>query len=299
MKIQNLRGMLLILFSIATLTLTACGGGDDPSDDAPPTANATAHAGSDQDISLAQSITLDGSGSTDPDGDSLSYRWTQTHGPDVTGGNQVLTGASPSFNAPENVSTLRFELRVNDGHGESRADVVQINIMEDAAHALFVNGDTGNNDTGDGSRSLPFATIRHAVTQVTPGQEDIYVMALTDETQRYDESSATLDIPDGTSLYGGYSAEWIRNVTETPTRVRGAASAIHFITPNSQTWFSGFNLQTAGTSSPSDSLYAIKAQDGSGILVVEDNTITTGDAATNRSTTPGSNYGIIASNSGT
>jgi hypothetical protein len=62
-------------------------------------------------------VELDGSGSTDPDGDPLSYRWTQTQGPSVT----VLdrTSARASFISPDvapgSVVLLTFELAVSDG----------------------------------------------------------------------------------------------------------------------------------------------------------------------------------------
>ena len=45
----------------------------------PPIAN----AGPDQRAAVNTEVTLDGSGSSDPDGDRLTFRWTQTAGPQV------------------------------------------------------------------------------------------------------------------------------------------------------------------------------------------------------------------------
>ena len=76
----------------------------------------TAHAGPDQTKNEQTLVTLDGSGSLDPDLDTLNYSWTQTGGPSV-----LLTGAntaSPTFTAP-NVAAggtfLTFQLLSTTG----------------------------------------------------------------------------------------------------------------------------------------------------------------------------------------
>ena len=91
-----------------------------------------ARAGSDQNnVSVGQTITLDGSDSYDPDGDTISYEWTQAgDGPEVTLLNS--TTAHPSFIVPdmgEDGGTLLFELVVSDDKGlESSADSVAVRV---------------------------------------------------------------------------------------------------------------------------------------------------------------------------
>ncbi len=90
-----------------------------------------ANAGPDQNVAELTTVNLDGTGSSDPDGDALSYSWAQTGGPNVT-----LTGATtatPSFTSPDvtpgNPQTLTFELTVGDG-SVSASDSVDVVVSE-------------------------------------------------------------------------------------------------------------------------------------------------------------------------
>jgi LmbE family N-acetylglucosaminyl deacetylase len=88
----------------------------------PPVAN----AGPDQSVSTGSSVTLDGSGSSDPNADPLSYQWTQTSGTPVT--LSSATAQKPTFTAPAAATTLVFSLVVNDGTLNSPADTVSITV---------------------------------------------------------------------------------------------------------------------------------------------------------------------------
>ncbi|MGI9249319.1 MAG: choice-of-anchor B family protein, partial [Woeseiaceae bacterium] len=74
-------------------------------------------AGSSQTVNQGAEVTLDGSQSNDPDGDNLSYSWTQTMGPVVTLNN--ANSATSSFRSPSVSSDtlLRFQLQVSDPGG--------------------------------------------------------------------------------------------------------------------------------------------------------------------------------------
>ena len=82
-------------------------------------------------------VQLDGRGSSDPDGDPLSYAWSQTSGPSVTFSNS--TSAVPLIDTPEvEVETeAMFELVVSDGE-ESAPSEVTVTILPREA----IPGDT-------------------------------------------------------------------------------------------------------------------------------------------------------------
>lgn len=85
-----------------------------------------ANAGVDQNKNTGSTVTLDGSASTDADGDNLSYLWVLTTLP--SGSAAVLndaTLASPIFSADLDGSYVA-ELTVNDGQANSAADSVTI-----------------------------------------------------------------------------------------------------------------------------------------------------------------------------
>ena len=94
-----------------------------------PNARPVADAGPDQGpVNSGQTVALDGSGSSDADGDTLTYTWRQTGGPSVQLSN--ASSSRPSFLAPDVSGTqaLTFELIVSDGQVDSVADTVQITV---------------------------------------------------------------------------------------------------------------------------------------------------------------------------
>ncbi|MFW5828758.1 MAG: PKD domain-containing protein, partial [Planctomycetota bacterium] len=86
-----------------------------------------ADAGPDQSVAIGDLVTLDGSGSSDPDGDLLSYDWVQTAGPSVSLDDTSL--AQPRFTAAD-AGSYTFELTVSDGTA-SASDQVQVSVDAD------------------------------------------------------------------------------------------------------------------------------------------------------------------------
>lgn len=93
-------------------------------DNQPPVAN----AGADQSISEGGNVTLNGSASSDPEQQPLTFAWTQTAGPAVALNGKTTT--NPSFTTPavDTDTALTFELTVTDSAGLTAKDSVTVTV---------------------------------------------------------------------------------------------------------------------------------------------------------------------------
>jgi MYXO-CTERM domain-containing protein len=106
----------------ATVTVTVT-----QSDNVAPVAKARIIVSGDQ-----TSMTLDGSASSDPDGDAITYKWEQTGGPSVNLGN--ANQAVLSVDVPEldgDSATFSFKLTVTDARGGSHSVTVEATASPD------------------------------------------------------------------------------------------------------------------------------------------------------------------------
>ncbi|MFH1809484.1 MAG: PKD domain-containing protein [Pseudomonadota bacterium] len=132
----------------------AANGDAAPAEDAAVNHAPTAHAGADQAVPKRAVVTLDGTGSSDPEGNVLSYSWTQIAGASVTLDHTVP--AQPIFAAPAAAGVLSFELVVSDGALSSSADQVDITVTDSAPTASAGPDQSVNRNVGvmlDGSGS--------------------------------------------------------------------------------------------------------------------------------------------------
>ncbi len=83
-----------------------------------------ASAGPAQTANHAQTVTLDGSGSADPEGGALSYSW-------MLNGVLIATGASPVV-GPFAVGVHTITLTVTDDHGAAATDTTTLTIINEA-----------------------------------------------------------------------------------------------------------------------------------------------------------------------
>lgn len=92
----------------------------------PPNQAPTANAGPDQTQPIGSTVHLDGTGSSDPDGDALTFQWTLTNKPATS--NATLSGATtalPTF-VLDVAGTYQIQLVVSDGNLTSTADIVVV-----------------------------------------------------------------------------------------------------------------------------------------------------------------------------
>jgi PKD repeat protein len=89
-----------------------------------------ADAGPDQTVVEGFTVALDGSGSSDPSGDPLTFQWIQTAGPSVQLSD--TTAVDPTFTAPSSLTkdeVLTFQLIVSDGQQSSAPDSVNVTVQ--------------------------------------------------------------------------------------------------------------------------------------------------------------------------
>ena len=123
-----------------------------------------ADAGSDQSVTTGDTVTLDGSLSSDPDGDSVTYAWSFTSTPE---GSEVAlddaTSVAPTFVADID-GTYELELTVSDGEADSETDAVSIvAATPDPKLRFFVKSFSGDYD----ERSLPYSSSGSASISTT------------------------------------------------------------------------------------------------------------------------------------
>jgi hypothetical protein len=126
-----------------------------PTENRPPVAD----AGPDQTVIEGVTVMLDGTNSTDPDGDAVSYLWEQTSGPTVDLSD--TTDGRLTFTAPDvgpDGASLSFRLTVSDSRGLQSEDdcivnVSWVNIPPTANASFDQTVDGGDTVLLDGSLS--------------------------------------------------------------------------------------------------------------------------------------------------
>lgn len=160
----------------------------------------TADAGSDFSVAPGALITLDGSGSSDLDGDVLTFEWRQIAGLAVE-----LTRTDtqhPIFTAPDFGATLVFRLTISDTAGGINIDTVTVTV-------------------GDGDANQPPTADAGNDRAVDPGEE-----VLLDGTDSFD--------PDGDPLLFA----WVQTYGTPVVLLDAESVSAHFFAPDGNETFS-------------------------------------------------------------
>ncbi|NOZ88048.1 MAG: PKD domain-containing protein [Deltaproteobacteria bacterium] len=173
-----------------------------------------ADAGNNQNLIANATLTpvhLDGTGSTDQDGDQLSYSWSIS-------GVHVADGANPTIRLP--VGTWDITLTVDDGDGGTDQDTVKIDISENGAgqSAAYVSQSSGSDDSNPCTRTQPCLTITRGLARASEltGVNGFITGVLT----AGGEYNETFQIPADASLFCGYNpGSWLLDPNNFPTNV--------------------------------------------------------------------------------
>ena len=157
-------------------------------------------------------------------------------------GASQITGSHFSFKAPHRVGSIIFRVTVTDTDGLVASDYITVTVLENTKTAVFVSqlgGDDANAATMEHpvasmvrgiERALarrcsdngnPCSTNMDCTSLATCLRSDVYV-----EEGTYD-STQTLIVQDGISMYGGFSGDgkWTRTAV-TPTSIGGSPLAV-------------------------------------------------------------------------
>ena len=118
----------------------------------PPAGNATplANAGPDQSVNVGASVNLNGANSSDPDGDPITYAWSEMTTTGVT--LNYANTATPTFTAPTTATTVTLRLTATDNKGAAGTDTVTIAVN-------VASSDGGSGSGGGGSVYQPLLLL--------------------------------------------------------------------------------------------------------------------------------------------
>ena len=182
----------------------------------------TANAGADQLVVLFHTVQLNGSASTDPDQDAVTYSWAISAKP--AGSAAVLNGsgtATPNFQ-PDVAGSYTITLNVSDAFGPGTPDTVEITAATGAAYAEqkimcaadLVSGLGPNQVTTKGNQTALGNFLSEAIKAIQKGTTATAIGKLNEAIDRTNGCEANLasPSPDG----NGPGRDWVTDCNAQP-----------------------------------------------------------------------------------
>lgn len=195
------------------------------------------------------------------DANGLRYEWTQLSGVSI---GALPSSPSLSFTAPDQVSTLIFNVKVTDtlANNQIANDDVRVVVVKDQKSAWFVDQDMGHdfNNTG-ASPDSPLRTLDEALIKAASNGGDIYLNS--PDNGGFFSVDQTIDLSAGIDLYGGFDQNWQHDPEASPTPIRVAqATAIRAVNFASGLILSGLSVEAIVPPGGQIQSYAIYLENG-------------------------------------
>ena len=198
-----------------------------------------ADAGTAQTVFSGATVTLDGSGSSDANDDSLTYAWSQIGG-DPTVTLSDATASMPTFVAPDLLADasplmLTFQLIVNDSSEPSEADTVVITInppivitISPADFAIAENS-TGVIGTVTATGSSPLNYSVSDTTNFRISNSGVLSLLVAQDFESTASLSVDVTVDNGAGVSSTTAFEIsINDVNEAPTAISLTSSSRNF-----------------------------------------------------------------------
>lgn len=229
-----------------------------------PRGNLTVNAGSDLVASQGSPVKLTAKPANYTDSTNLRYDWTQLSGVSL---GELPSSPSLNFTAPDQVTTLIFNVKVTDTEANNQIanDQVRVIIAKNQSIAWFVDQDTGHDFNNSGTPDSPLKTVAAALEKAG-NNGDIYLN--TPDNGGFYSLNQTIDLPAGVSLYGGFDQDWQHDPKNAPTPIQiQQAVGIRAVDFGSEVVISGISVEAIAPPGGNIQSYGIYLENGQAVTL--------------------------------
>lgn len=188
------------------LTLTVSDSDHDVQDSVTVRGNAAPQAavGADREAAIGMAVELDGSASSDPDGDTLMFQWSLISAPAESTAAIADADTQKASLPPDKTGIYVVELMVSDGKADDTARLTIEAIAEGSTGSSILHLAPDGDDTNPGTPEAPMATLGAAL-QKAAGNETVRRLELAAGT--YDQGATSHTVSRDLEIVGAEGGE--------------------------------------------------------------------------------------------